>query len=119
MKTSNMTLTAYECRVTEIIDELRGDEFDWPESREGDIHACFLRHMQPEEAADHLLSLWESSQPEYRIAFVRENGGWDVVETFHASDDDAANAHAEEHYGEQEWYVLDHTGKNINGGVDG
>ena len=55
----------------------------------------------------------------YRIAFVRENGGWDVVETFHAENDDAARSYCESEYGENDVFVLDHTGRNIDGGVDG
>ena len=56
---------------------------------------------------------------EYRVAFASANGDWDVVETFHAANDDAANAYAYEHYADKDWYVLDNTGHNINGGVDG
>lgn len=54
----------------------------------------------------------------YRIAFATEAGGWDVVDTFTAADDDAANTYAEEHYAGQDWYVLDAAGRNINGGRD-
>lgn len=60
-----------------------------------------------------------TDQPEYRIAAVRENGDWDVVETFHAADHDAAREYAESEYGENDVFVLDHTGRNIDGGVDG
>ena len=56
---------------------------------------------------------------DYSVAFVRYDGSWDIVETFRAAGDAAANAYAEENYGEQEWYVLDANGRNINGGVDG
>lgn len=52
----------------------------------------------------------------YRIAFVMADGEWDIVEEFRASNDDAANAYAEEHYAGKEWFVLDNTGKNINSG---
>lgn len=58
------------------------------------------------------------SLAEYRIAFVKADGSWDVLETFRASDDTAANAYAEQHYGDQEWYVLDAAGRNINGGAE-
>lgn len=57
--------------------------------------------------------------PEYRIAFVLESGGWDVAETFHAANDDAARSYCESEYGENDVFVLDRTGRNINGGVDG
>lgn len=53
---------------------------------------------------------------EYRVAYVMADGEWDVVDRFMAVDDDAANAYAEEHYDGDEWYVLDPTGRNINGG---
>jgi hypothetical protein len=33
-----------------------------------------------------------------------------------ATDDDA-NAHAEQHYTGDEWFVLDRDGRNINGGA--
>jgi len=52
---------------------------------------------------------------EYRIAFVKADGEFDVVERFLALDDDAANAHAEEQYAGQDWYVLDRDNNNING----
>lgn len=45
-----------------------------------------------------------------------ESGEWDVVEEFRVANDDAANEYAEEHYADKEWFVLDNTGKNINGG---
>ena len=54
---------------------------------------------------------------EYQI--VTMNGGtgdWNPpVETFEAADDAEANTHAEEHYPELEWYILDIDGANING----
>ena len=53
---------------------------------------------------------------EYRVAYAMSNGEWDVVDRFLAIDDDAANAYAEQHYSGDEWYVLDETGRNINGG---
>jgi hypothetical protein len=54
---------------------------------------------------------------EYRIAFVRADGEFDVVDRFMAIDDDGANAYAEQYYGGQEWFVLDRDGRNINGGA--
>jgi hypothetical protein len=52
---------------------------------------------------------------QYKVAFVLQStGGWDVVETFTAADDAAANAYAEQHYADREWYVLDADGENIN-----
>ena len=75
----------------------------------------------------YLLGTWDSGEwfngfdgvdvdGEYRIAFPMESGEWDVVETFNAASDDAANAYAEENYSDKEWFVLNATGKNINGG---
>ena len=53
---------------------------------------------------------------EYRIAYACANGEWDVVDRFMAMNDDGANAYAEKYYTGDEWYVLDSTGRNINGG---
>ena len=55
---------------------------------------------------------------EYRIALVKADGSWDVIETFEAADDDAANAYAEQNHADSDWYVLDADGRNINGGRD-
>ena len=51
----------------------------------------------------------------YSIAFAMESGAWDIIETFEAEDDDAANEYAEQDYPDREWYVLDAHGNNING----
>jgi hypothetical protein len=54
----------------------------------------------------------------YQVAFVREQDGeFEVVETFDEANDDAANRYCEDNYGEQEWYLLDSEGRNVNGGV--
>jgi hypothetical protein len=51
----------------------------------------------------------------YKIAFMLgSTGGFEVVETFSSSGNDAANAYAEEHYAGRDWYVLDFGGENIN-----
>jgi hypothetical protein len=55
---------------------------------------------------------------EYSIAYAAGGGEWDVVDTFTATDDDAANTYAEATYSGDEWYVLDANGRNINGGSD-
>ena len=61
-----------------------------------------------------------TQEKEYRIAFVIRDGDWDVAETFTAANDDAANEYAEENYSDNEWwFVLDASGKNINGGEYG
>lgn len=54
---------------------------------------------------------------EYRIAFSREDGEWDIVERIMALSDDDANGYAQRHYDGQEWYVLDRHNCNINGGL--
>jgi hypothetical protein len=57
----------------------------------------------------------EAVQSEYRIAYMLEaTGEFEIVETFEAADDAAANAYAEANH-EGEWYVLDADGNNING----
>jgi hypothetical protein len=55
---------------------------------------------------------------EYRIAYAAGSGEWDVVDTFVATDDDAASDYAEATYSGDEWYVLDANNRNINGGRD-
>ncbi len=53
----------------------------------------------------------------YMVAFVREEDGeFEVVETFNERDDEAASRYCEDNYGEQEWYLLDSNGRNVNGG---
>lgn len=53
---------------------------------------------------------------EYRVAYAMSSGEWDVVDRFTAHSDRAANAYAARHYDNDEWYVLDANGRNINGG---
>lgn len=53
---------------------------------------------------------------EYRIAFVRTDGEFDVVARFLARDDEEANTHAEDLYGDAEWFLLDRDNQNVNGG---
>jgi hypothetical protein len=43
------------------------------------------------------------------------NTGWGIIEEVEAQDNEAANAYAEEHYSDIEWYVLDQDLANING----
>jgi hypothetical protein len=54
---------------------------------------------------------------EYRVAFVRADGEFDVVYRFLAMNEDDANAHAEERFGDAEWFLLDRDNQNVNGGV--
>jgi hypothetical protein len=57
--------------------------------------------------------MWKGNS--YSVAFVREDGEFDVLERFIADDDDEANDYAERGYAGQEWFVLDSRGRNING----
>jgi hypothetical protein len=64
------------------------------------------------------LTLLDLQAREYCIAYAMGNGEWDIVDSFAAANDTGANAYAEQHYTGDEWYVLDATGRNINGGRD-
>ena len=51
----------------------------------------------------------------YYVAHAKTDGSWDILEVFDARDDHAAMAYAEfHHYGDENWYVLDEKGRNIN-----
>ena len=50
------------------------------------------------------------------IAECLNNGDWDIIEQFEAQDDQEANAYAEEHHSDLDWYILNNDGQNINGG---
>jgi hypothetical protein len=57
-----------------------------------------------------------TAEQRYAVAFVVETTGeFEVVERFEAADDDAANRYAEQHYPGRPWYVLDESGRNVNG----
>jgi hypothetical protein len=56
----------------------------------------------------------EAYSKAYEIA-IPEGDGWHVLEGIRVADDEAANAYAEQHYPNHEWYVLDADGNNING----
>ncbi len=71
-------------------------------------------NCQTKQDARQAVREWLDYEHEYQIAFVMESGDFDIVETFAAIDDDAANRYAGKHYAGQEWYVLHH-GDNING----
>jgi len=64
--------------------------------------------------------LWKGH--DYNVAFLRADGEFEVVERFLALNDADANAYAEANYSNRlspsndEWYVLDGSGRNINGG---
>lgn len=57
-----------------------------------------------------------SEDQAYRIAFVKADGRWDIVEEYEAIDDEAANDYAAKNFGDREWFVLNADGVNINGG---
>lgn len=69
-----------------------------------------------DEAAAQEIAFW--TERTYHVAVVKESGDWDIIDTFTAADDDAANAYAEQNHDGIEWYVLDDNRRNINGGVD-
>jgi hypothetical protein len=61
----------------------------------------------------------EVAEVEYRIAYMlNATGEFEIIETFTAADDAAANAYAEANH-DGEWYVLNPAGRNINAGIDG
>ena len=51
-----MTRTMYGALVTAVIDERTGHSFEYPDSFEADVDACFMRQLTPEGAADKLLA---------------------------------------------------------------
>jgi len=42
----------------------------------------------------------------YLIAECLNTGDWGIIEEFEVEDDEAANAYADEHYSDIEWFVL-------------
>lgn len=90
------------------IDDLReiksGGFANWSEEEIADIaYVCGVK----------IAATW----PKYHIAYVDgSDGSFDIVQSFTAKDDDAANRYAEAHYSGTEWYVLDSKKHNINGG---
>jgi len=81
------------------------------------------RALMDEASGKHreALATWEKwrvlSIPlkyEYRIT-DNNYPQYPAVETFWADSDDEANAYAEAHYPELEWYILNGSGENING----
>lgn len=51
----------------------------------------------------------------YQIAYVNDSGEFEVIHEFFEGDDRHANEYAQQRYGDADWYVLDETGRNING----
>lgn len=55
---------------------------------------------------------------DYSVALVNgSDGSFEVIEQFTAASDAEANAYAEQHHPEDEWFVLDAQGKNINANI--
>ena len=50
-----MTTTEYNAKVTAIIDRDAGPDFEYPNSFDSDVAACFQKRMSPEDAAAELL----------------------------------------------------------------
>lgn len=49
----------------------------------------------------------------YSLAYMKADGRWDIVRTFTAANDAAANDWADRN-GDGDWYVLNSDGQNIN-----
>ncbi len=73
-----------------------------------------VEHLDIQRFCEDVLGI---RQREYQIAFVREDGSFEVVQNLLAGSDAEANDYAEHAYAGQEWYVLDENGNNINGGA--
>lgn len=71
--------------------------------------------FQGEPFSGSVILATDDNAPEYQIAYLKESGEWDVVKRVQADDEEDVNAYAEREYG-GEWYVLDSSGRNINGG---
>ena len=76
------------------------------------------QHAEAEYGKDTCHMAAELILPQYQIATPLADGAWDVLERFEAYCDEDANEYAEIHWDDQHWYVLDATGRNINGGRD-
>jgi hypothetical protein len=81
-----------------------------------DILKAYREHHQPVHIQWFCEEVLGIGQREYRIAFVKEDGSFDVVQRLLAGNDAEANDYAEHAYAGQEWFVLDESGRNINGG---
>ena len=111
--------------ASEPDDERRADNYtDW--CRRGlwakdDVAAevaglCDLTHVHSAESGGcGRVDAVEPVEGNYKIAFVKADGSWDVVESFVEASDATANEYAERNYADREWYVLDASGNNING----
>jgi len=97
-----------------------------------EIQAETLNRLAHERGAEVVFAEWINGDfdvdengnilLQYHLAFTTSGEGWDIVESFFAADDAAANQWAEEHEGEMEekynnteWYVIDNNRNNING----
>lgn len=49
-----MNQMQYAARVTEILDQQMGPDFEYPDSFDNDIAACFQKRMTVDEAAEEL-----------------------------------------------------------------
>lgn len=54
------------------------------------------------------------AEGDYIIAYRTESGEWDMVERFRAASDADANEYAAASQQNEDWYVLDWQGCNIN-----
>lgn len=49
-----MTLTQYAAAVTDLIDPAAARGYEFPDSFDSDVEACFLQRLSPEQAAEKL-----------------------------------------------------------------
>lgn len=81
------------------------------------LHRIELLLQRLVDAAEGSANRDEPIRADYSVALVNgSDGSFEVIEQFTAASDAEATAYAEHNYSEDEWFVLDAQGKNINGG---
>lgn len=81
---------------------------DAPTQKDFDAVAAVLDASTPEQISAAI------EENTYYIAYQRESGKFEIVEDFTAKSDESANAYAEQHFANDDWYVLDSNKQNIN-----
>ena len=81
-----------------------------------DILKAYRQHPEEIDIQRFCEEVLGIAQREYQIAFVKADGSFDVVQRLLAGSDKEANDYASHAYAGQEWFVLDDSGRNINGG---
>jgi len=119
MNTERLTLKCRVCgcRISQA-DADAGDALVEGMGHETMCEDC-ARHLAESNDTDKATSKLRWTGPRtYKIAVVVEGSldeDFDIIETFEAENDAAANRYAEEYCEDVEWYVLDADGNNING----